>query len=330
MTFAAVAAIGAGGATAACTVTATTITSDDGGGISTYDSGPDTNGDDGSSSTTDGGAEAEASTPTTYIRFANWSPDAPTAGYDFCLTPHGTTNWQGPVLGTELGDAGILGDGGTSAIQTPWVTAYFGVDPAQYDVAVVAAGATSCASPLTTANSLPSLADGAFTTIAILGDTNVSGSDKALYVAAFPDDSTAPSGGAALRFINAAPDLAAVDFGTGSNASGASTAFQAVFTNVAFGAAGSQAGSDAGTVDSNGYIAVAPVAGVELSAHVSQGGTGDTATASSQSLSAGSITTMVLVNGKNGETMPPPQFLVCTSDGQSSTSLLSPCTIVTQ
>jgi hypothetical protein len=54
------------------------------------------------------------------VRLANWSPDAP--GVDFCLAPHGSSLWSGPVLSGALGvaalgtvtvvDAGIPTDSG--------------------------------------------------------------------------------------------------------------------------------------------------------------------------------------------------------------------------
>src|SRR6202030_1440041 len=37
--------------------------------------------------------------PFALVRVANWSPDAP--GVDFCLAPHGTTAFVGPLLGTQ-------------------------------------------------------------------------------------------------------------------------------------------------------------------------------------------------------------------------------------
>jgi hypothetical protein len=41
------------------------------------------------------------------VRLANWSPDAP--GLDFCIAPHGTGAWSGPVLAQALGGSTSLG-----------------------------------------------------------------------------------------------------------------------------------------------------------------------------------------------------------------------------
>ncbi len=38
------------------------------------------------------------------LRFANWSPDAPAA--DFCIAPHGTTAFQGPLLASRAAQFG--------------------------------------------------------------------------------------------------------------------------------------------------------------------------------------------------------------------------------
>jgi hypothetical protein len=327
----AVFAAGAGGLTQACTIT--TVNNGDDGGVANTDSGTDTSTDSptaNDSGNLDGGTEAEAAAPVTNLRFTNWSPDAPGVGFDFCLATHGTSMWQGPVLAGAVADAdagaGSLGDGGVTGLQFPSVTTYFQVDPGQFDVRIVQAGATDCNTGIgTDATGLPPLAANGFTTFATVGDVTKSGNDQTVTTVAYADDTTAPSGSGGLRFVNAAPDLAAIDMGTGTLAA---TRFVALFTNVQFAAVGSQAGTDAGTVDSNGYLATTQ-SSVEFSVHTSQGGTTDTATASSQSITAGSLVTMALVNGKNGG--PPPQFLVCTGDGMASpTSLLSSCSIVSQ
>jgi hypothetical protein len=325
----AVCAAGASGLTQACTIT--TVNNGDDGGIGT-DSGTDTSTDSPSSddSSNDAGIEAEAAAPVTNLRFAAWSPDAPSVGFDFCLATHGTTTWQGPLLAMAVADAdggaGSLGDGGVTGLQFPSVSTYFQVDPGQYDARIVQAGATDCNTGIgTDATGLPALAANAFTTFATVGDVNKAGNDATVTTVAYADDTTAPSGSGGLRFINAAPDLAAVDMGTGTLAA---TSFVALFTNVQFAAAGGQAGSDAGTVDSNGYLGTTQ-SSVEFSVHTSQGGNTDTATATGQSVASGSLVTMALVNGKNGG--PAPQFLVCTGDGMvSPTSLLSNCSIVAQ
>jgi hypothetical protein len=138
----------------------------------------------------------------------------------------------------------------------------------------------------------------------------------------FTDDSTASTGNALLRFINAAPDLAAVDFGEGALST---TSFAALLTNVQFGKVGSTA-ADAGTPDTNGYLTLAALSGAKFSVHTSAGGTTDTATASNVTVAAGGIVTMALVNGKNGG--PAPQFLLCTDNAGPSASLLGSCSIV--
>jgi hypothetical protein len=333
--------LGVAAAGGACTVNSTNITNgddggtgtdattDDGGSASETSVGAETGAETSTDAGTDGAVEAEAAAPPmTNIRVANWSPDAPAAGFDFCIAPHSTTTWTGPILAGELaavdGGAPDGGDGGTVAIAFPQVTAYHQLTPGQYDLQIVAAGATSCTTGVTsTTTTIPSLAANAYSTFAIVGDTTMSGSDSPLKVVWFTDDSTAPTG-ALLRFINAAPDLAAVDFGQGSLGM---TNFQPLFTNVQYYTAGAT-GGDAGTVDTNDYVAQSALSAAKFSAHTSTGGTSDSATASSVTVAAGSIATMVLVYGKNGVVSPPPQFLLCL-DNTATAGLFASCSLQT-
>jgi hypothetical protein len=319
------AVVGTGGLVGACTVTSTTNNNNsptEDGGTNGQDATADSNGNDvatDTNSSTDAGQDAAP--PQTNVRFANWSPDAPASGFDFCVAPHGTTNWTGPILGSELADAGSIGDSGTNSLPFPLVTAYLAIDPGQYDVQVLSAGATSCTGGILTVTTLATLATDAFTTFAVVGDVSKAGNDPGLTVVGFTDDSTAASG-ALVRFINAAPDLSAVDFGQGTLAA---SNFQALFTNVQFGQAGSAMGSDAGSVDTNGFLSLAALSGATLSVHTSAGGTSDTATASNVSVAASTIATLALVNGKNGG--PAPQFLLC-QDNAPTPGLLGQCSIL--
>jgi Domain of unknown function (DUF4397) len=344
----ALAVVTAGGLVGACTVTTNNSTGDDGG--ATGDDST-TGGDDGATDTGvaaetstsaeageagEAGMEAEAEAappPQTNIRIANWSPDTPAGGFDFCLAPHGTTTWTGPILGGELADGGPTeagAEGGTDAeagmvatggLLFPTVTSYLGLAPGQYDMQIVTAGSTSCATGVVpSSTNLPALSANAYTTLAMVGDVSKAGSDPGLTVTAFADDST-PSSGALLRFINVAPDLAAVDVGEGTLAA---SNFQALFAGVQFGHAGAAA-TDAGTVDSNSFLALGALSAVQLSAHTSTGGTSDTATASNVTVAAGAIATLALVNGKNGG--PAPQFLLCV-DSATTAGPLAQCSIV--
>src|ERR1700722_7569004 len=60
---------------------------------------------------TDG--EPEGGTPTlALLRAANWSADSPSV--DFCLAPHGTGAFRGPILGeaaAAIDDAGVIDAG---------------------------------------------------------------------------------------------------------------------------------------------------------------------------------------------------------------------------
>ena len=71
------------------------------------------------------------------VRVAHLSPDAPSV--DFCLAPHGTAEFAGPILATS---------GGPTGLAYGSVTKYFAVAANQYDVRLVAPGAASCATAL--------------------------------------------------------------------------------------------------------------------------------------------------------------------------------------
>ncbi|MGH7434923.1 MAG: hypothetical protein ACRENE_04550, partial [Polyangiaceae bacterium] len=123
--------------------------------------------------------------------------------------------------------------------------------------------------------------------------------------------------------VNAAPELAAVDFGWGTLGT---TSFMPLLTNVPFSSAGSTAAADAGTLDTNDYLTVAPPSAAKFSVHTSVGGTSDTATASSVTVAAGGIVTMALVNGKTGGAAT--QLLLCTDNTGPTTGVLGACSIV--
>jgi hypothetical protein len=326
-----VAVVAAGGLTAAgCTVNSTT--NNNGGDAATGDDS--SVGDDGGNNTdtgvetdtgtpADGGTEAAA--PSAFVRLANWSPDSPTAGYDFCVAAHGTTTFEGPQLA-----AATSSDAGAGlTLGFPTVTTYFEIDPGTYDIEIVAGNATDCTTPVGTANT--SILTGGLTannyyTIAIVGDTTVAGSDPAITTIGFQDDPAPTAGGVNVRFLNAAPSLngtTTADFGTG--ALGASS-FVGLESAVAFATLPTaNAADDAGTVDSNGYIGTAAFASAtEFSAHTTTGGNSDTATVSGVTIAANTSATLILINGKTGGAAA--SFLVCQGDTTTSTtSLLSSC-----
>jgi hypothetical protein len=266
----------------------------------------------------------EAPPTQAFARLAAWSPDE--AAVDFCVAPHGTTMYEGPLIAqlAAKDDAGGIeadAEAGPPGLSFPQVSAYVALAPQQYDVTVVAAGSATCAGGSLAATALPALTAGSYTTFAIVGDAETAGSDRALSLTPFSDDTGrgAPPSGASLRFVNASPGLASVDFGIGSLQN---TNFQALFTNVPFAQAGSQGGSDAGTIDANGYLGCGPLAGVVLSAHPT-GATSDTTVGDGVDTAFGTVTTVVLVGGKTGDAANPVELVQC-ADGATA-GWLSAC-----
>jgi hypothetical protein len=309
---------------------------------------PDT-GDDAGGSTApaaDGGSDASddepAPAPQAFVRIAQLSPDLPPA--DVCIAPHGTTDFQGPLIG-QLARSLAGGDGGAEdaslpGLSYPQVSAYLAVTPGQYDVRLVGAGATDCSadpsadaasdagadaasgSPPDTTN-LPALAYGTSSTLLIAGDFSPVGADRALTVAMLPDDAVLAGGAAVLRAINAVPSWPSLDLGYGSPAG----TWSPVLANVVFAQASSQAAPGYGTVDGNGYLAIAPIAGKPVGTWPSDSdAASDPAHASSVEIDLGSIASVIAVGGKTGDGANPPSLLVC-MDNQPSGGLLSDCSV---
>ena len=333
----AIATVGAGGLLFACTVNSTTNTTvppvgDDAAEPSSDDSStppsPDAGADDAGVVGVDA---AEAAAPQAFVRVAHWSPDAPAV--DVCFTQQGT-GWTGqiPQLAqiVAAADAGSLSDGGTTGVAFPQVTAYLVISPGAYDVRLVAAGAADCSTSVVDLSSL-TLTANTYTTVAAVGELTPVSGDQALKLASFTDEVSAPAGQIALRFINASPSpsLTPSDLGTGSIA-GTGGPFAPLFTGVAFGQTGSVAGSDAGMVDANGYIASIPLGTATLSAHTSASASDATVAVNDVSIAATSAATVALINGVGDlQGSRAVKLLQCAdADDSTGTSLLSTCGII--
>ncbi len=292
------------------------------------DGGPD------ASALADSGANApvEAATPRAFVRLAQWSTDAPAV--DVCFSTQGASfSGQTPLLASRLAaaDAGASderGDGGAAGLTYPQVTSYFGRPPGSYSVRLVAAGAADCNASIVDLTSV-ALTNGTFTTVVAVGEVTPIPSPQPLKLVSFADDVTAPSGQIALRFINASPQPMSVDLGTGS-LSNAGGPFVPLFVGVGFGESAGPSTGDAGTFDANGYLALNPLAGATLSAHVSTSGT-DAAIATNVMVTAQSAATIAMIGEVSGDPKRPPQLLQCPDvyDGTSA-SLLSRCSVVSQ
>ncbi len=265
-------------------------------------------------------------TPQASVRIAHLSPDAP--AIDVCLAPHGTTDFQGPMLG-PLAQTMATGDAGADAILSySQISAYFSVDAGQYDLRVVAAGATSCDVPLgsdggavSDATHLPSIAPNTFTTIMAVGAIAPAGDDHGFVWSAITDDAVLLGGAAVLRAVNAQPSTPTEDFGFGSAAGG----WLPLLTNVSFGSASAQAGPGQGVVDANGYLAIAPLSAQVVSCRAVTDAAGDSAIANALSIAQGSVATLFSIGGDAaGARMS--QLLLCV-DNEPSGGALSDCSI---
>lgn len=312
-------------------------TSTDDGSVSTIDAAVDAtedatvdaSGDDGGDEPTEdaSGAPGVQIGPTSstqaLVRIANWVPDSPATGYDVCLAPAGTMAWIGPILAQDF-DAGALGEGGPNGIQFPNCTAYVSLAPGQYDLQVVLPGTGCSTGIMGTTSGLPFLSAGSATTFAVTGTVHQIDNDSPMKISPLSDETAGVADGALLRFVNADPTLASVVLGTGDPAQGT---FVALFPDAPYAVPASVL-ADGGATDSNGYALVAPFSGQELSVQP-LGSTTDLTTAAHATAAAGTVTTLVLINGadEGSSTVAPPQLMACIDSAQPA-GALSQCTVL--
>ena len=243
---------------------------------------------------------------TAKVRVAHLSPDAPAV--DFCLAPHGTTTFIGPVL---------KGAGAAGGLSFGQVTKYIDVPAIQYDVRIVAPNAASCATSLANlpdVTNLPALGAGIAVTLAAEGEL-AQGTTSPFGIKPYVDATAVAAGKAKLRFVHASPGTPAVDVGVGGG-----VLFTGIYTNVAFGAIGSGA-----PLDAQGYLETAPIVGAEVSARAN-GTMVDVLAIKPTDLPAGAIAT-AFAFGKIGDANKPLKVLLCV-DNAPPNGLLSACTAV--
>jgi hypothetical protein len=304
------------------------------------DAGDAASGTDATTLPETGPIEATATTPedaspsqAALLRVANWSPDAPAV--DFCLAPHGTTAFQGPILAGLAAadtDAGIP-DAGAPALPFPEVSRYVSVPPGQYDARLVVAEASDCSAPIASdATGLPEFTANAYFTVALIGELNPTAQAPGLELAGFID-SVAAGSAVEMRFINAAPGVPEANFGTGSvgpsvSASGTTMTetFLPFVTHVLFGEPGTTNGEvpDSDPAPSLTYFSTKAMTGGTLSASVPDARS-DLAVASDVDLAAGAVATMVLIGSSANAAQT--QLLQCI-DNAGLAGLRSNCQVV--
>jgi hypothetical protein len=202
--------------------------------------------------------------------------------------------------------------------------------PGHYDVRAVVGGAGSCAAGVAPDfTTLPSLGINRFMTVALLGENVPTGGDPGLQFAGFSDDFV-PGANPMVRFINASPKFARVDFGTESSSGKVTKLFSAVpFGEASASSEAPQKWGDAGLpVDGNGYAAVtlssvtlsarAPLSPTDIVSSMGMGGTGFSTPASL-------VATIVLVGGTSGGVAA--HFLEC-ADNAGTVGSIGDCSLL--
>ncbi len=226
--------------------------------------------------------KTDAGAPASTMRLAHVAADL--GPVDFCYRAAKGTSFEGPVLGGGIGDprrdasaeagddddgsasddAGSADDadgggdgGGASAVGYRTVSRYLTLDASgPLTIALIAPGATSCATPLFTAD--VTLDPGKLSTVAIVGLAAVDGGDAALALVAFTDDGTTTTATARVRMIHAAlggPGGRAASGALSVRASASQTVTVADHVEPKKAATSSAAVP----VDSLGYATIAPV-----------------------------------------------------------------------
>lgn len=244
-----------------------------------------------------------AGSGTVRVRVAHLSPDAPAV--DVCVSAHGANQFMGPVL-ASAGAPGGLAYGE--------VTTYLTLPAGAYDVRVVGAGATSCATSVFDATNLPALPAGATVTIAAVGFLHPpSGNTSAFRLAAYVDDTSAPSSTTvATRFIHASPDAPTVTVGSGAGAT-----FMPLFSNVSFTQVGRSTSPQS---DTNGYAPL-PASSTPPTLTVrASGASADVLTVTLPAAPPGGTVATIFAIGDVGGSPQPLQALVCVDNAPPPTS----------
>jgi hypothetical protein len=273
------------------------------------------------------GADAEAAgpMPTAGLRFANWSPDSP--GIDFCIAPHGTSAFRGPVLAAFGAGLGESCDAGAEGLSFPQTSAYELMAPQQYDVRVVVAGASDCSVKLTDdTTTLPALQAGALATLALVGEANPTGGDPGLEVVAFLDTDTSGTG-VAVRFINAAANVPTAALYEVQGATAAP-----IFGYAQFAQAGTVTGdaTDAAAPAAETYQTIPAPSSEAFEVRASTGAMAVIALTPDLSIAEGAVITLVLLGpiaAADGGVQA--ELLEC-ADNAGTTCLLGACQIVAE
>lgn len=244
---------------------------------------------------------ADAPSPSVQVRVAHLSPDAPPV--DVCLAPAGSGSFTGPVLEQA---------GGAAGLSYGQATRYLEVAAGTYDVRVVTATATDCASPIVPDTTGATLPEGRAITVAATGLAAPGADQPGFALVPLVDETEVADGKAKVRFVHASPGTPPVDVGVGSGES-----FTPLFTAVPF-----------GEVDADrapaGYLETDPLSDATLSARAT-GTSEDALVVPGVALPAGAIATVFAVGLLGGD--PPLAALVC-ADDTAATSLLSECALV--
>jgi len=278
----------------------------------------------------DAGLASDANTPgLSYAQVSAYIAVDP-GTYDMRLVSAGATSCSSaltvPAIPSQ--DAGADASGDTSADTDASADADASTDAgadsdANVDASTTAdAGASAGTIVLPDATNLAALKAGDSATLLVLGEPFPAGSDASFRIAVVHDDSALAGGAASVRMVNALPGVPAVDFGFGSFADG----WSPLFTKVAFGSASTQAATNQGAADPNGYLPVAPFGPQLVSVRASTRPTSDVVRASMASVPARSVVTFVAFGGASGDSEHPASLLSCT-DNQASGGLYADCSV---
>jgi hypothetical protein len=149
---------------------------------------------------------------------------------------------------------------------------------------------------------LPAFVAGAVTTLAIVGDLFDQGTDPPIGLVRLSDDTSAPSGSARVRFINAVPSV------TETSLVQAGVYFTPIVSAAQFGSLGVD--TDAGVFDSNDYLTLAPVSDA-IWFVIDANGNAVMAEVVDVEVAAGTLATVASVGGESGPSQSAIGVLIC-------------------
>lgn len=243
-----------------------------------------------------------------FLRAGNLVPSA--AAIDLCVKSAETGSFDdvAPIFASG-------GSGCPPGLAFKSLTVPFRVEPGNYDVRTVAAGAQDCSDPLGEAKGIVATENRVNTVLAFDGE------QSGQVVRALPE-SQASFNRTQLRFVHALAGHDALDCGVTDSSRLPAKLLTSVFLEVPYGEAAPAGTSDVGTIDDNGYLLYSFQGGL-VRFGISEAQQKDALVTLATRFALNSSHTLFAV-GKKGDAAYPPALWSC-DEGSSADGVLATC-----